>query len=412
VHPGDSVGYFDYTYKQPQGHNDNGGKCKILTKNRICNQNDLWVGLFKAWVYPCYFKVKFKVRPINKITSIPKTYFSLNPNNALILTTKQEGSGRYNFTIDKEGSLYARNANIGGTIMADFGRIGGFDITDTMLSASGIGMSSNKQRSAFWAGDKFFVAHDGSLHATGATISGTITADTGKIGPLDVGTTSLNVTGASSSNYYTSITSNTIRTENVAASSVGASYYTGGKYEASTISGGLYVGGYITAWGFNELGGVYSSGGPTVVRNTSWTRVILAGENYSSDERIKKEIKSMDIRYENLFDLLEPKQFKYTNGNSDRIHTGFIAQDILKAMEKTSLTTQEFATVFLESPNTERECWCVRKDEIVALNTWQIQKLKPRVSTLEQTILGYETRISTLEQELENLKNPQNSDII
>jgi predicted RNase H-like nuclease (RuvC/YqgF family) len=59
----------------------------------------------------------------------------------------------------------------------------------------------------------------------------------------------------------------------------------------------------------------------------------------------------------------------------------------------------------LDQPGTEEECWYLRRDEFVALNTWQIQKLKPRVSALEQTILNYETRISNLENELQNLKN-------
>ena len=47
----------------------------------------------------------------------------------------------------------------------------------------------------------------------------------------------------------------------------------------------------------------------------------------------------------------------------------------------------------------------LRYSEFIALNTWQIQKTKVRVSTLEQTILGYETRISNLETEIQNLKS-------
>jgi hypothetical protein len=61
--------------------------------------------------------------------------------------------------------------------------------------------------------------------------------------------------------------------------------------------------------------------------------------------------------------------------------------------------------VVLNKPGEQDECWYLRRDEFVALNTWQIQKLKPRVSTLEQTIIDYETRISALEQEIQNLKN-------
>jgi hypothetical protein len=57
------------------------------------------------------------------------------------------------------------------------------------------------------------------------------------------------------------------------------------------------------------------------------------------------------------------------------------------------------------APETEAGYYTLRYEEFIALNTWQIQKLKPRVSTLEQTILDYETRISSLEREVENLKS-------
>jgi predicted nucleic acid-binding Zn-ribbon protein len=60
----------------------------------------------------------------------------------------------------------------------------------------------------------------------------------------------------------------------------------------------------------------------------------------------------------------------------------------------------------------EEQYYALSYQEFIPLNTWQIQKLKPRVSALEQTILDYETRISTLESEIKNLTNPQNSDII
>jgi hypothetical protein len=77
----------------------------------------------------------------------------------------------------------------------------------------------------------------------------------------------------------------------------------------------------------------------------------------------------------------------------------------VQALDKSGLTTQDFAGVMLFDGGTEDECWYLRRDEFVALNTWQIQKLKPRVSTLEQTIIDYETRISNLEAEIQNLKS-------
>ena len=128
-------------------------------------------------------------------------------------------------------------------------------------------------------------------------------------------------------------------------------------------------------------------------------------QNSSSDERIKNSIEAFPIKYERFFDELLPKRYKYNNGTSNRYHTGFIAQDVVRSLNSNDITTQEFAGVMLDNPGQENECWYLRRDEFVALNTWQIQKLKPRVSALEQTILNYETRISNLENEIQNLKN-------
>jgi hypothetical protein len=59
----------------------------------------------------------------------------------------------------------------------------------------------------------------------------------------------------------------------------------------------------------------------------------------------------------------------------------------------------------LNHPGEEDECWYLRRDEFVALNTWQIQLLKPRMTAAEEEILQLKNKISLLETELENLKN-------
>ena len=140
-----------------------------------------------------------------------------------------------------------------------------------------------------------------------------------------------------------------------------------------------------------------------------WRNIYLKGVCYendsTSDLRVKNSISSLPIEYELFFDKMEPTRYKYNNGTSNRYHTGFVAQQLVSALEESNLTTQDFAGVMLLAPGTENECWYLRRDEFVALNTWQIQKLKPRVSALEQTILNYESRISALEAEIQNLKS-------
>lgn len=109
-------------------------------------------------------------------------------------------------------------------------------------------------------------------------------------------------------------------------------------------------------------------------------------EESGSDMRIKTNIEQFDERYEILFDSLIPTRYKYIRGTSGRYHTGFIAQEVCKALTIANLTTQDFAAVMLDNPGTEKECYYLRRDEFVALNTWQIQKLKARVTELENEI--------------------------
>ena len=110
-----------------------------------------------------------------------------------------------------------------------------------------------------------------------------------------------------------------------------------------------------------------------------------------SDNRVKNSISEFTESYEILFDNLKPKKYKYNNGTSGRYHTGFIAQEIVDAIEKAGLTTQDFAGVMLYPNDDKVLCdsdtlWRLRRDEFVSLNTWQIQKLKTRVIELENIV--------------------------
>jgi len=117
-----------------------------------------------------------------------------------------------NTSLDASGNLTATNATLTGTITADLGAIGGWTIASTGLTATNIGLYSGAANTArlqvgtgsnvagvnsvaagtdiaFWAGDthanrtaaEFRVRADGQLYATGATLSGAITATSGTI---------------------------------------------------------------------------------------------------------------------------------------------------------------------------------------------------------------------------------------
>ena len=87
-----------------------------------------------------------------------------------------------------------------------------------------------------------------------------------------------------------------------------------------------------------------------------------------------------------MFDSLRPRLYKYNDGTSGRIHTGFIAQEVESAALNSGITREEFAAICVSEEGKEREAWGLRYEEFIALNTYEIQKLKKRLSELESLI--------------------------
>lgn len=108
----------------------------------------------------------------------------------------------------------------------------------------------------------------------------------------------------------------------------------------------------------------------------------------SSDENVKHDINYDLEKYENMYNDLMPCSYKFNFGTSNRDHTGFIAQKVKDAIINNGLSTSQFAA-YVEIDNADSFGYGeygLRYDEFVALNTWQIQKLKKRVSELEEKI--------------------------
>ena len=123
---------------------------------------------------------------------------------------------------------------------------------------------------------------------------------------------------------------------------------------------------------------------------------------WSSDKNLKKDIVSFDDKMEEFYDNLNPVSYKYILGNSGRPHCGFVAQSVEEALNKAGLSTDDFAGITIDTIS-QRETeqdedgndvdiygseinylldngidkkYCLAYNEFVALNTWQIQKLK------------------------------------
>ena len=327
--------------------------------------------------------------------------------------SKVDGSwNNAKFAIDGQGKLYATDADISGKITADDGKIGGWTLDDSKLYAG-----SNSTNSSYFyilsepdqyngyigakdADDNwcFKVDYDGHLHATGATITGEIRASSInadcilksgiKLGATGEASVFQDMTGGTGTRWYTRkmLNANHYNSE-ISMITVQDGAINTGRIEMYARRGeslGYYTGIKMEAQGAHTYG--------------TWT-----DEGGNSDARIKHSIEKLSLDYDTFFDNLQPVRYKYIYGTSDRYHTGYIAQDVVQAINKTSLTTQDFAgaclgqnwySEYLEG-NT---MWNLRYTEFIALNTWQIQKAKSRISELE-------SRISELEYKLASLTN-------
>lgn len=130
--------------------------------------------------------------------------------------------------------------------------------------------------------------------------------------------------------------------------------------------------------------------------NGTW--IGTSSEAITSDMNKKHDISNITEAYEVLFDSLIPRIYKYDDGTSNRLHTGFIAQEVENAIEVAGKTTQDFAgfvraTFTNPETSTEEEVCCLRYEEFISLNTWEIQKLKARVAHLEELLTAQGVQI-------------------
>lgn len=349
--------------------------------------------------------------------------------------------------------------NVSGSITATSGYIGGWVVTESKLyhphndGNDGIGLvySGGTSRPSLWqsgnspvvfyagarddnpypdsASDCYFgVLADGSVYcqalkATGATITGSITATSGTIGNqthaftigatgtsanIYCGTTSLSSSGqlGTSSNqvyigtdgmsYKANVSDSAFDYTTVIRSGLVMAYgdISGtGDYNRATIM--LSNGVIFCNAGTNKVGDVY-------IRDYEVAMIELQrGANYAylsgtwksassisitSDRNQKHNIENLDDRYSLIMDKLKPRRFKYDDGQSDRYHTGFIAQEVKDSMDEVGLDTKDLAAYVAATIDGDQTVLSLRYEEFIALNTWQIQKLKQRVAELERRI--------------------------
>jgi hypothetical protein len=298
-----------------------------------------------------------------------------------------DGSKTY-AKIKKDGTLEAHNAIIYGTIFANSGSIGGLTLNNgnlytgncssvysvnsgVFLGATGINLYKDST--------KYFryVASTGNVTIKGGSISGTISGTFS-------GTISAGSYIAGDYLYITSIANGYVGRIRSKEINTGGGYYVCSRLDLAANWASLWCGTSKTS------GEVYvsSSGGQLF---GTWKRD--DGDVIKSDRRFKHSIQSIPQKYEILFDNLNPVVFKYDHGLSDRLHGGFVAQEVQEALVKADISEKDFAALVTSTERDGSERMGLRYVEFISMNTWQIQKLKQRVAELEARLEKFDFSI-------------------
>lgn len=138
------------------------------------------------------------------------------------------------------------------------------------------------------------------------------------------------------------------------------------------------------------------------------------GSIQTSDRNQKKNIAEIDQRYIELFDKLQPVTFEFNDKESDRVHIGYISQDVKAAMDEVGLSDMEFAGYCRdikietdEETDTDKQVfdedgnpvylYSLRYSEFIALNSRMIQLNR-------ETIRAQQAEIEALRGEVDELK--------
>lgn len=145
----------------------------------------------------------------------------------------------------------------------------------------------------------------------------------------------------------------------------------------------------------NPFAGGYSSGG--------WKT--------TSDGRKKKDFRKLleDDRFERFFELLQPMEYRLIE-NDEKMHMGFVAQDVEQAMKDCGISENEFYGLehavfsekdfesneewknFLERNGGANDMYTLCYQEFIALNTAMIQKLQNRCNDFERRLSALERK--------------------
>lgn len=194
---------------------------------------------------------------------------------------------------------------------------------------------------------------------------------------------SLSITGSSSSSYAIDLSS-------------------GGALRLTAQNGSVYIESDESDLQLDSLarfGGITelyaSTDGHTDLGTSShnWKDLYVANDPIvASDLNIKHGVEYGLSAYNSFFDSLRPMSFLFNEGSSGRRHCGLGAQDVEQCLLENGISTFDFAG-FIKSPKRNKNTgeiiegeysYALRYGEFIAMNIWQIQEIKKRLTALEK----------------------------
>ena len=112
----------------------------------------------------------------------------------------------------------------------------------------------------------------------------------------------------------------------------------------------------------------------TVLRGSSVRLQNASGAIVTSDRRKKHQIKTLNSKFLEIFMNLRPVYFRMKEGNQ-KIHIGFIAQEVEEAFKKKNLKASDFAMLDKFKDETGKWYYGLIYDQFVAWNTYVIQEM-------------------------------------
>ena len=312
------------------------------------------------------------------------------------------GTGDLAFYVAKSTNSWSTKTNVfyvknNGQMYATAGQIGGWSINNGFIDSydgstkKRMYLASGNHTATAWikaydanSNTVFYVSKEGKLYSANANIAGTITATSGNfangvtIGGSSITAGDLRKLYRAARLGYNDSDSLQILRIDATSGKVGNWNITSAHLYCSSSTSQIFLDSTYLK--------VYTS---STWYNATWKQVAVAGKN--SDARLKHNIFNVEPKYEEFFNRLQPKTFGYTekarSGDPNDIHFGFIAQDILATEKQLNLNNLSF--VF-----DNEGYYGLKMDEFIALNTWQIQKAKARISELEEKVEKLEKLIN------------------